>query len=269
MCAGCDIGRRDQGKERPVVAALLADVRVQVDVPHHAVESRFARRYRSRMGEDSASVMTIEVWADVVCPWCRLGKAYLDEALTQFDRAERVEIIWRSFELDPSAPAVRPGSLTEHLVEKLGRSEQQIQELNEMIRERGAAVGVDFRFEDATSGNTFDAHRLLHLAKDRGLQQELADALYQAYFTDGLPIGDKDALAAVAVATGLDEHEVTSVLEGDRYADAVRADEAEARSLQVTGVPFFVFDRKVAAGGAQPPDVLLAGLEQAWAARSE
>lgn len=213
--------------------------------------------------------MTVEVWADVVCPWCRLGKAYLERAIAQFEHAQSVDVVWRSFELDPKAPASRPESLNEHLSRKLGRSPEQVDELQEMIRQRGAEVGVDFRFDHAKTGNTFDAHRLLHLAKDEGLQGELSDALYQAYFTDGEPIGDPATLARVAAQVGLDPAAIEAVLSSDRYADAVRADEAEAQALQVTGVPFFVFDRRVAAGGAQPPEVLLSGLEQAWALRAD
>jgi predicted DsbA family dithiol-disulfide isomerase len=221
------------------------------------------------MDTPSDDTLTVEVWADVVCPWCRLGKAYLEEAVRQFEHPEAVEVLWRSFELDPNAPATRPESLNEHLAQKLGRSPEQVDELQEMIRLRGADVGVDFRFDETKTGNTFDAHRLLHLAKDHDLQGVLSDALYQAYFADGLPIGDPQTLASIAIATGLDAEDVRAVLESDRYADAVRADEAEARALQVTGVPFFVFGRRVAAGGAQPPGVLLSGLQQAWAGRAE
>lgn len=217
-------------------------------------------------GQDT---MTVEVWADVVCPWCRLGKAYLEQAIAQFEHAESIDVVWRSFELDPNAPASRPESLNEHLSRKLGRSPEQVDELQEMIRQRGADVGIDFRFDQAKTGNTFDAHRLLHLAKDAGRQGELSDAFYQAYFTDGEPIGDPATLARIAVEAGLDADAVESVLASDRYADAVRADEAEAQALQVSGVPFFVFGRRVAAGGAQPPEVLLSGLEQAWALQAE
>ena len=211
--------------------------------------------------------MTVEVWADVVCPWCQLGKAYLESAIARFEHADSVEVVWRSFELDPQAPAVREGSLTDHLVRKLGGSVEQVDELHEMICQRGSEVGVDFQFDVAKPGNSFDAHRLLHLAKERGRQAELADALYTAYFTDGQPIGEPTALATIATGAGLQPHEVADVLGSDRYGPDVRADEAEAQSLGVSGVPFFVFDRRVAASGAQPPEVLLGGLEQAWAAR--
>jgi len=212
--------------------------------------------------------MTVEVWADVVCPWCRLGHAYLEQALERFDHSDDVTVVWRSFELDPLAPRQREGTLTDHLVAKLGRDPQEIHELNGMIVARGCEVGVDFRFDEAQPGNTFDAHRLLHLAADRGLAAELVDRLYAGYFTEGRPIGDSSTLEDLATEVGLDGTEVRAVLQSDRYADRVRQDEAEARELQVSGVPFFVFDRRLAASGAQPADVLLAGLQQAWDSRA-
>jgi predicted DsbA family dithiol-disulfide isomerase len=221
------------------------------------------------MDPAAPEVMTVEVWADVVCPWCQLGKAYLESAIGQFEHAGNVEVVWRSFELDPGAPAVREGTLTDHLMSKLGRSAEQVDELHAMICQRGSDVGVDFQFDVAKPGNSFDAHRLLHLAKDRGRQAELADALFTGYFTEGQPIGDPEALERIAVSAGLEPAEVASVLESDRYASDVRADEAQAQAFGVSGVPFFVFDRRVAASGAQPPEVLLGGLQQAWAARND
>ena len=211
--------------------------------------------------------MTVEVWADVVCPWCRLGHAYLEQALAAFEHSDDVTVVWRSFELDPAAPRQQEGTLTDHLVHKLGRDRQEIHELNGMITARGCDVGVDFRFDDARPGNTFDAHRLLHLAADHGLDGALMDRLHAGYFTEGLPIGDPATLELLALEVGLDGDEVRAVLASDQYASRVRRDEAEARELQVSGVPFFVFDRRLAAAGAQPADVLLAGLQQAWDSR--
>jgi len=219
------------------------------------------------MTQDNPSSMTVGVWADVVCPWCRLGHAYLEQALSDFDHSDEVAVVWRSFELDPAAPRQQDGTLTDHLVAKLGRDRQEIHELNGMIVARGCEVGVDFRFDDAQPGNTFDAHRLLHLAADRGLASELMNRLYSAYFTEGLAIGDPSTMEALAIEVGLDADEVRAVLASDQYADRVRRDEAEARDLQVSGVPFFVFDRRLAAAGAQPAEVLLAGLQQAWDSR--
>jgi predicted DsbA family dithiol-disulfide isomerase len=212
--------------------------------------------------------MTVEVWSDIVCPWCRLGKAQLDVALARFEHAPAVSVVWRSFELDPSAPPIREETLEQQLAVKLGRRPDEIASMHEQMQQRGAALGIDFRFDIAQSGNTFDGHRLLHLARDRGRQNALASALFQAYFTDGEPIGDPSALQRIAESCGLDPDEVREVLSSDAYARDVRADEEAARAMQVSGVPFFVFDGRFAASGAQPPEVLLAGLEQAWASRS-
>jgi predicted DsbA family dithiol-disulfide isomerase len=216
---------------------------------------------------DSAA-MTVEVWSDIVCPWCRMGKAHLDRALEAFEHADDVSVVWRSFELDPNSPRTRDETLDEHLAAKLGRSMAEVEQMQAHVRQRGETVGIDFRFDLAHPANSFDGHRLLHLAKDRGLQDSLADALFNAYFTEGQVIGDPTVLQRIAEESGLDADDVRSVLASDAYADAVRADEQEARALQVNGVPFFVFDRRLAVSGAQPTDVLLAGLEQAWETRT-
>lgn len=216
----------------------------------------------------ASEAFTVEVWADVVCPWCRLGKAYLERAIADFEHADDVTVVWRSFELDPNAPRRRPESLTEHLTAKLGRSADEVDQLHAMIQGRGEAVGVTFDFDAAQPGNTFDAHRLLQLGAAQDVQGAVADRLYEGYFAEGRAIGDPADLTELAVEAGLDEADVREVLATDRFAAEVRADEDEARALQVTGVPFFVFDRRVAASGAQPPEVLLAGLQQAWAART-
>ena len=217
---------------------------------------------------DDQPAMRVDVWADIVCPWCRLGKAYLERAIQDFAHADDVVVLWHSFELDPNAPAVRTESLSEHLSQKLGRTPEQVGEIHEQIQSRGAAVDVGFDFENARSGNTFDAHRLLHLAAARGRQDELATALYEAYHAGGEPIGDVEALQRIAVAAGLDSDEARGVLASDAFADDVRADERAAQQMGISGVPFFVFDGRIAASGAQPPEVLLAGLNQAWTSRT-
>lgn len=214
------------------------------------------------------SAMIVDVWADIVCPWCRLGKANLEHALQAFAHGDAVDVVWHSFELDPNAPAVRDETLSRYLAQKLGRTEEQVDQLHDQICERGAAVGVDFDFANAKSGNTFDAHRLLHLARERGCQDVLATEFYRAYHAGGEPIGSHEALHRMAVASGLDPDEVRMVLQSDAYANDVRADELSAQQMGIGGVPFFVFDGRLAASGAQPPDVLLAGLEQAWETRA-
>ncbi|MBK9738518.1 MAG: DsbA family oxidoreductase [Actinobacteria bacterium] len=212
--------------------------------------------------------MSVEVWSDVVCPWCCIGRAHLERALAQFAHADQVEVRFRSFELDPNAANDSTRSVTEDLARKYGRSEEEILAMQAQITERAARVGLEFHLDRVVTCNSLDAHRLLHLAADRGRQADLVQCLFRAYFADGASLGDPDVLTHLAVDCGLDEGEVRDVLSTDRYLDAVRADEAEARALQVGGVPFFVFDRRLARSGAQPPEVLLSALEQAWQART-
>jgi predicted DsbA family dithiol-disulfide isomerase len=218
----------------------------------------------------------VEIWSDVVCPWCAVGRARFQRALDAFDHAGEVTVRWRSFELDPSAPRERTGSQRDHLAHKYGRTPAQAQQMLDQMTATAAEEGLTFRFDRARAGNTFDAHRLLHLAhhvavrEDRpGLQDEVKDALLTGYLTDGEPIGDPEALTRLAVAAGLDHAEVADVLGGDRYADEVRADEDQARTFGISGVPFFVLDRRYGVSGAQPTEVLLGALREAWGARSQ
>jgi predicted DsbA family dithiol-disulfide isomerase len=203
----------------------------------------------------------VEVWSDVVCPWCYVGKRRLESAVAQF--GEPVEVEFKSFELDPSAPRVREGSNAERLRVKYGWSEDELEAMQTRIKGIGAGEGIDLRVEDTRSGNSFDAHRLLHLAKERGLQPELKERLMRAYFTEAEPIGEPDVLARLAVEVGLDADEVADVLASDRYADAVWADEQLAAQLGINGVPFFVVGGRYAISGAQPAELILQALETA------
>ncbi|MEJ3655278.1 DsbA family oxidoreductase [Actinomycetes bacterium KLBMP 9759] len=208
--------------------------------------------------------MKVEIWSDVVCPWCAIGKRRFESALARFPHRDDVDVRWRSFELDPTAPRERTGDLAGHLASKYGVSLEQATTMNRQMTERAAEDGWDFHFEHARPGNTFDAHRLLHLAADRGVQDAVKERLFAAYLEEGEPIGDADALGRIAAAAGLDEAEAREVLAGDRYADEVRADERQARAYGINGVPFFVIDEKYGVSGAQPADALLEVLETAW-----
>ena len=208
--------------------------------------------------------MKIEIWSDVVCPWCFVGKRHLEEALHGFAHADAVEIVWKSYELDPGAPSVRPGSYVERISSKYGIPVGEARARMARIISVGANAGIDFRFDDARPGNTFDAHRLLHLAASVGLQDELKERLFAAAFTEGHPIGDGETLVKLAVDIGIAEADARRVLETAEYTEAVRADELEAMELGVQGVPFFVFDRRYAVSGAQPASLLLEVLERAW-----
>jgi predicted DsbA family dithiol-disulfide isomerase len=209
--------------------------------------------------------MKIEIWSDVVCPWCYVGKRRFENALQRFAHRESVDVLWRSFELDPSAPPIRTGDPAQRLADKYGISRDQASQRQEHIVQLAASEGLHFRFDAAQSGNTFDAHRLLHLAHERGVQDEVKERLFRAYFSEAEPIGDRDTLVRLVSDAGIPASDVRNVLESDSFADDVRADEREARELGITGVPFFVFDRRYGVSGAQPTDVLLQVLDQTWA----
>ena len=214
--------------------------------------------------------MTVEIWSDVVCPWCYVGKRKFEAALQRFEHRDEVDLVWRSFELDPSAPEspAESGSYVRRLAAKYGGGLEQAQGMLDTMTATAAEEGLDFRFDLARPGNTFDAHRLLHLAREHDVQDELKERLDRATFTEGSPSSDHIALRGLAVEVGLPGDEVDAVLASDRYADAVRADEAQARAYGISGVPFFVVDAKYGISGAQPADVVLGALEQAWAERS-
>jgi predicted DsbA family dithiol-disulfide isomerase len=209
----------------------------------------------------------VEIWSDVVCPFCYIGKRQFEQALERFEHADEVEIEWRSFELDPNAPQERLGSQVEHLAAKYGMSRADAQAAQDRVLASAARVDLHLDFERARPGNTFDAHRLVHLAADHGLQGEMEERLFSAYFVRGEAIGDPAALAAAAVEVGVPAEAVDRVLGSDEYAAAVRADEDEARGLGITGVPFFVVDRAYGVSGAQGAEALLEVLDRAWVDR--
>jgi predicted DsbA family dithiol-disulfide isomerase len=209
--------------------------------------------------------MQVEIWSDVVCPWCYLGKRRFERALESFDHRDEVSVVYRSFELDPSAPAEVSTPTVELLASKYGMTAEQARDAQLQMEQRAAGDGLEFRMSDLRSGNTRDAHRLLHLAKERGRQAELAERLHRAYFTEQASIFDHASLTGLAVEAGLDRDEVTRVLASDEYGDAVDTDEAMAQALGATGVPLFVIDRRYGISGAQPPEVIVRALDQAWA----
>lgn len=210
--------------------------------------------------------MLVEIWSDVVCPWCYLGKRRFESALSRFEHASEVEVRWRSFELDPNAARQRVGSAAEHLAEKYGMTVEQATSRLRQLDAVAASEGLRYDLAATKSGSTFDAHRLIHLGyqQDAETGAALKEALLHAYFIELQPIGDPAVLTKVAVDAGLDHDEVTQTLESDRFAAEVRADERTAASLGCTGVPFFVFDRNLAVAGAQGPDVFLSALRRAW-----
>jgi len=207
----------------------------------------------------------IEVWSDVVCPWCYIGKRHLESALGAFEHRDQVEVVYRSFELDPTAPEVPVETTVESLAKKFGTDVAGARQLMARADGVAASVGLDFHHADAPHARTVDAHRLLHLALEEGRQAELKEALLAAYFTRGESMGDHAVLRRVAVEAGLEPSRVDEVLASEEFTDAVHADIAQARAYGANGVPFFVAAHRAGVSGAQPTEVFAQLLERAWA----
>jgi predicted DsbA family dithiol-disulfide isomerase len=212
--------------------------------------------------------VNVEIWSDIACPWCYVGKRRFEAALEQFEHRDQVTVTWRSFELDPAAPHEQEGERAAHLAEKYGVTVERAREMEQSMTQAAAGDGLDFHFEKARSGNTFDAHRLVHLAGTQGRQDAMKERLFAAYLSEGELVSDHETLARLAVEVGLDEDDVRAMLASDRFADEVHDDERTGAGLGIRGVPFFVVDRAMGASGAHPPEALLDLLRQGWAARS-
>ena len=206
--------------------------------------------------------MRVDIWSDVVCPFCYIGKKRLEAAAEQ--AGLELEVHWHSYELDPEAPIRQEISNSERLAQKYGRTVADVEEMQRNIAAMAAEEGIQFNWENANSGNTFNAHRIIHLAQSKGLGSEAKEAFFYSYMTQGLPIGERETIEDVAARIGLNPVEVEDVLNSEEYADFVKFDEDVARDqLKVTGVPFFVFDQRIALAGAQPREVFLQVFEKA------
>jgi predicted DsbA family dithiol-disulfide isomerase len=209
----------------------------------------------------------IEIWSDVVCPWCYIGKRRFETALAGFPHRDETVVEWRSFELDPEAERDPDGTAAERLAGKYGMSVEEAAARQAQLAKLAAEDGLEYHFDRVRGGNSFDAHRLVHLAAASGLQDAAQERLMRAHFTEGERIGDRETLARLGAELGLDD--AAAMLETDRFADEVRADEALAHQLNIHGVPYFVLDRHYGVSGAQPADVLRQALERAWEDRRE
>jgi predicted DsbA family dithiol-disulfide isomerase len=210
--------------------------------------------------------MQVEIWSDIVCPWCYIGKRRFESAFERFEHADEVEVRWRSFELDPHAPFRRSGTMAEHLAAKYGTTVEQATARLELMDRLAEQEGLIYDLAHTQGGNTFDAHRLIHLGYERDVSTgaTVKEALLDAYFTQLRPVSEPEVLQEIGEKAGLDPDEVAQLLDGDRFAGEVRQDEAEAAALGCTGVPFFVIDRAFAVPGAQDADTFLAVLRRAW-----
>ena len=211
--------------------------------------------------------MRVEIWSDVACPFCYIGKRSFEQALERFEDSDATEVVWRSFQLGPAMPKEVRGDIYDVLAAKYGGTREQAIAMNARVANLAEDAGLDVDFDSIKPTNTFDAHRLIHLAGEHGLADSAKEALFEAYFRDGLNVGHHDSLRGVARRLGLDPTEVDELLAGDRFADEVERDQEQAHELGIGAVPTFVFDRASAIPGAQSADLLLDALQTAWSMR--
>ncbi|MEW1688155.1 DsbA family oxidoreductase [Streptomyces sp. NPDC091265] len=213
--------------------------------------------------------MRVEIWSDIACPWCYIGKARFEQGLAGFAHRDEVEVVHRSFELDPGRAKGDTVQVIDMLAQKYGRTPEEARSMEANVAANAQAEGLGYRTEGRDHGSTFDIHRLLHLAKARGRQDELLGLAYRANFAEERSVFDTDVLVALAVEAGLDADEARAVLaDPQAYAAEVRADEQEASELGANAVPFFVLDRRYGISGGQPAEVFAQALEQAWQDRA-
>lgn len=208
--------------------------------------------------------MKVDIWSDIVCPFCYLGKRLFENALEEFEHKDEIEIVWHSFELSPDLKTDPSKNTYEYLAEKKGWTLEQSKQMHGQIIERAKEAGLEYNFDTAIPANSFDAHRLLHLAKQKGVQNELEEQLFKAHFTDGKNIDDKNDLLEIGLNSGLSKEEISDVLESDKFADDVRTDISIAQQIGIQGVPFFVLNNKYAVSGAQPKEAFVQALNKAW-----
>jgi predicted DsbA family dithiol-disulfide isomerase len=212
--------------------------------------------------------LQVEIWSDIACPWCYVGKRRFEAALAQFEHRDQVQVTWRAFELDPDAPHEREGERAARLAEKYGTTVERAREMEQNMTDTAAAEGLAFRFDIARSGNTFDGHRVVHLAAEHGLQDAMKERLLKAYLEEGELISDHDTLVRLGEEVGLPKDELIDTLASDGFAAEVRDEERTAFGFGISAVPTFVIDRQFGISGAQPPELLLQMLERGWAART-
>lgn len=208
--------------------------------------------------------MKVEIWSDVMCPFCYIGKRKFEDALSRFPDKDQIEVVWKSFELNP-AMVTDPGkSVTQYLAESKGWTLEYTQQVQAHVVNMAKEVGLHYDFDKAVVANSFDAHRLIQLAKTQGKGDAAEERLFKAYFTEGKNTADHATLLQLGTEIGLDAEEIKAVLTGDAYGDAVHRDEYEARQIGVRGVPYFVFNDKYAVSGAQPAETFLGALSKAY-----
>jgi predicted DsbA family dithiol-disulfide isomerase len=208
--------------------------------------------------------MKIEIWSDVVCPFCYIGKRKFEKALEGFEGRESVELVWRSFQLDPDMKFIPGQSVHEYLGKRKGTTTEEGRRMNDSMASMAREEGLEYNFDQAIITNTLDAHRVLHLAKEKGLQNEMKERLFAAYYTEGKNIGDHEVLARLGEDVGLKGSEIEEALKSDAFTGDVQLDQVEAAQAGVRGVPYFVFNNKYAVSGAQPTELFSQVLHKVW-----
>ncbi len=208
--------------------------------------------------------MRVDIWSDLVCPWCYVGKRRFERALERFDHRADVEVVHRSFQLDPSSPPGQPVDRRAMLMQKYGWSDAQADEMDARMTRTAAAEGLAYRLEGGATGNTLDAHRIVHLAAAHGLQDQVVERLFKAHFVEQRSLFEPASLVELGTEAGLSDADIRQVLQGADYKDDVRRDVNEARTLGISGVPFFLVDERLGVSGAQQVDVLLEALTRGW-----
>lgn len=216
------------------------------------------------MSENTAPKMLIEIWSDVVCPFCYIGKRRLENALELFAHKDQIEILWKSYQLSPDLKTNPEQSINQFLAEHKQIPLEEAVKMNDYVTEMAAEVGLTYHFEKAVVANSFNAHRLIHLSKEVGKQHVAEELLFRSYFTDGKNIDDPQILLQLGTELGLHPDRIKSVLETTEFADEVRKDVYDAFQVGVKGVPFFVFDRKYGISGAQPLSLFTQVLEKSF-----
>ncbi|KQS31239.1 DsbA family protein [Dyadobacter sp. Leaf189] len=208
--------------------------------------------------------MKVEIWSDVMCPFCYIGKRKFENALAEFPERDKIQVEWKSFQLNPQMKTEPGKSINEYLAETKGWTPEYASQVNDHVTNMAAEVGLEYNMDKAVLANSFDAHRFLQFAKTKGLGDAAEEQLFKAYFTDGKNTADHTTLVELGTAIGLDSTELSTVLEGTRFSEDVRRDVYEAQQVGARGVPFFVLDRKYAVSGAQPSETFLGALKQSF-----
>jgi len=208
--------------------------------------------------------MKVDIWSDVRCPFCYIGKRKFENALSQFEHKDKIEVEWHSYELDPQAKTEPTKNAHEHLAEIKGQTKEWAIEMGRYVSETAAEAGITFDLDKQVVANSFNAHRLIQLAKSLGLADEAEESLFIAHFSEGKNIDDKQTLVEIGISIGIDEDVVARMLENNTFTDEVRYDQSAAKSIGITGVPFFIINQKYTISGAQPPATFLEALKMSW-----